>query len=71
MLANSTKCNSLKKVISSYNRPLVKLSFYQIGVFFLIVTCGLILSASAFAAEVMSVKGYRVKKMNSKYESVE
>ena len=71
MLANSTKCNSLKKVVSSYNRPLVKLSFYQIGVFFLIFTCGLISSAAWFAAEVMSAKGYKVKKMYSRYVSVE
>ena len=60
MLVNSSNCNSLKKVVSSYSKPIVRLSFYQIGIFFLIVTFGLLLSVVGFIAEIIATK-YRVQ----------
>ena len=60
MLVNSSNCNSLKKVVSSYSKPVVRLSFYQIGIFFLIVTFGLLLSVVGFIAEIIATK-YRVQ----------
>ena len=60
MLLNSTKCNSLRKVISSYSKPAVRLNFSQIGIFFLIITCGLVLSVVGLTVEIMAAK-YRVK----------
>ena len=56
MLVNSSNCNKLKKVVSSYSRPNVRLSFYQIGIFFLIVTFGLVISVVGFIAEIIAYK---------------
>ena len=46
---NSSKFNQMQlvqKVVSSHNRPQVKFSFCQIGVFFLILTWGVMLSVA-------------------------
>ena len=56
MLVNSSNCNSLRKVESSYIRPNVRLSFYQIGIFFLIFTFGLLISVVGFITEIISYK---------------
>ena len=56
MLVNSSNCNSLRKVVISYSKPTVRLSFYQIGIFFLIVTFGLLISVVGFIAEIIAYK---------------
>ena len=56
LLVNSSNCNSLRKVVSSYSKPIVRLSFYQIGIFFLIVTFGLLISLVGFIAEIIAYK---------------
>ena len=56
MLVNSSNCNSLRKVLSSYRKPVVRLSFHQMGIFFLVITFGLVLSVVGFIAEIMTAK---------------
>ena len=55
-LVNSSNCNTLRKVVSSYSKPIVRLSFYQIGIFFLIITIGLMISVVGFIVEIIAHK---------------
>ena len=56
VLVNSSNCNSHRKIVSSYSKPVVRLSFYQIGAFFLLISFGLVLSVVGFIAEIMTGK---------------
>ena len=55
-MVNSSNCNSLRKIVSSYSKPVVRLSFYQIGIFFILIVFGLVLSVACFVAEKMTAK---------------
>ena len=56
VLINSSNCNSQRKVVSSYSKPVVRLSFYNIGIFFLIIIFGLVLALVGFISEIMTEK---------------
>ena len=53
LIVNSTKCNTLRKVVSSYSKPVVRLTFRQIGIFFLIIPFGLVFSVGVLIVEIM------------------
>ena len=55
-MVNSSNCNSLRKIVSSYSKPVVRLSFYLIGIFFILIVFGLVLSVACFVAEKMTAK---------------
>ena len=59
LIANSSNCNTLKQVVSSYGKPVVRLSFKEIGFFFLIITCGSVLSVVVLIAEISNFDRYR------------
>ena len=65
-IVNSTKCNTLRQVVSSYSKPVVRLTFHQIGIFLLIIPFGLLLTVFVLFTENMrELDTWGQKKQNS------
>ena len=65
-IVNSTKCKTLRQVVSSYSKPVVRLTFHQIGIFLLIIPFGLVLTVVVLITEIMGeLDTWGQKKQNS------
>ena len=55
MVANSSSCDTIRKVVASHGSPTAVLSLDELRSFFFIVVCGLSVSFFAFLAERATV----------------
>ena len=55
MVANSSSCDTIRKVVTSHGSPTTVLSMDEVHSFFLIVVCGLSVSFFAFLVERATV----------------
>ena len=63
-LANSSKCDTKAKILSSHKRPLVQLTLAEMERFFMIIIVGLITSVSVLLAEMVKARMDRSRDRN-------
>ena len=56
MVANSSSCDSIRKVVSSHGSPTTILSLDEVRSFFLIVAGGLAMSFLTFLSEIVVIR---------------
>ena len=62
LVANSTNCDTITKIVASHGRGLQPLSLEQMQSFFYIVFCGLTLATLGFTIELAKRNYFGVKK---------